>query len=76
MELLGPLEAATREMCRETATAAYVIPMVTDLKLQLNKPTSSNMNVLKNAILGQLGRSLSPLCVCVCVCVCVYYVVI
>ena len=55
VELLGPLEAATREMCRDTATAADVIPMVTALKMQLIKPTGSNMAVLKNAILDQIG---------------------
>jgi len=45
VDLLQPLEAATREMCSETVTVADVIPMVTAIHMQLQKRQGGNVDV-------------------------------
>ena len=58
VDLLRPMEAAMREMCSETATAADIIPKVTAVQMQLEKHHGGNMDVVNDIILDQLGTLL------------------
>jgi len=55
VELLKPLEEATRSMCSESATVADVIPMALGIRMQLKSQRGGNMDVVREMILDQLG---------------------
>jgi len=61
VHLLRPVEEATREICRHSATAADVIPVIMAVKLKLQTDDGEDMRPVRDNILSQIGECLALL---------------
>jgi len=55
VHLLAPVEEVTRQVCRDTATAADVIPLTMGLKMKLETDDGEDVKRIQDNMLTQLG---------------------
>jgi len=58
VHLLRPVEEATRQVCRDSATAADIIPVVMAVKLKLESDDGEDMRPVRDKILSQISECL------------------
>jgi len=63
VNLLRPVEEATRQVCRDSTTAADVIPVVMAIRLKLEADDGEDMNRVREKILAQIGKCLTSIVV-------------